>query len=321
MPHTFEWLKPGTSVTSTPFVFTYGLAITELCRAPSLADQRLLDRVGLPWIVDLDNQLSAPGGSRVLQRCLPRLGISKPGQESAEKWVPSKRVRRLEKKVLVRLAGPASQRVGDFIAHELAPFAGDLEQAAPGQKPSLDLAPLARRFTQVYGRFSAPVSVRDRRTGKPGWGFAFDSLLERIAGEIAFLYLYERPTLKRCVLCGAVFVSRDKRANCHWSLWDATTEAELRRCTPPATFEDWERRETTVAHRRERKRLTERLRQERLRAGGNDEDKRVVRAREARDEYMRLHARPRGRPQRVDAPSMDIIPEEWSSRGELKGTE
>src|SRR5262245_20248257 len=114
MPHTFEWLKAGTPVTKTPFVFTYGLTITELCRAPSLVDRRLLDRVGLPWIVDLDTRLSAPGGPLVLQNCLPRLGINKPGQESAEKWLPSKNVPRVEKKVLVELAGKASQRVDDF---------------------------------------------------------------------------------------------------------------------------------------------------------------------------------------------------------------
>jgi hypothetical protein len=307
MPHTFEWLKAGTSVTSTPLVFTYGLTVTELCRAPSLADQRLLDRVGLPWVIDLDNELSAPGGSVVLRECLPGLGISRPGQESTERWLPSKPVPQLEQDVLTELAGKASERVGGFIARELAPFAADLEAAAPGHKPSLALAPPARRFTREYGRFSALVSTRARSTGKPGWGFVFETLRERIAGEIAFLYLYERPTLKRCVLCQAVFVSRDKRANCHWTLWDSNTEAELQRCSPIASFEDWERRETTLAHQRNRKRLNERVRQELLRADGDEGAPRVVRAAEARDEYMKIHGRPRGRPQRVSTPTVDVV--------------
>jgi hypothetical protein len=309
IPHTFEWLKAGTSVATTPFVFTYGLTITELCRAPSLVDQRLLDRVGLPWIIDLDNALADPGGSPLLRTCLSQLGISKPGQESSERWLPSRTTPKLDPAVLVELEGAAGQRVREFIARELAPFRDDLEGAARGHKPSQDLALLAGRFTQVYGRFSAPGRTHNRRTGKPGWAFAFDTLLARIAGEIAFLYLYERPTLKRCVLCGAVFVDRDKRANCHWSLWDSRTETELQQCSPATSFEGWEHREVTLAHRRERKRLNEQLRQELRRAECDEQDPRVIRARKARDEYMQAHGRTRGRPQRVASPAIEVVTE------------
>jgi hypothetical protein len=296
-------------VTETPFAFTYGLTLTELCRAPSLTEERLLDRVGLPWIINLDTELAFEGGLPPLRDALADLGISRPGQESAERWLPSKPTPALDQAVIDALAGPATQRVREFIEHELTPFATDLEAAAPGHKPSPELVPLARRFAEVYGRPLKLVSARNRRNGKTVWGPVYDRLLERIASELMFLYEYERPTLKRCVLCGAVFVSREGRANCSWTLWDGTTHDELLGCSPPEVFENWSRQEATLEHRRTRKRLTERIRQERRRANGNEQDARVIRARKDRDEYMKANRRRRGRAQPISPAAVDVVRE------------
>src|SRR4029078_9248154 len=135
---------------------------------------------------------------------------SRPGQESSERWAPSEDVPVLHPEVLSALAGPATKRVQEFIEHDLAAFAADLEAAAPGHKPSPELQPGARRFGQIYGRGLDLISARNRLTGKRVWGPTYNTLLERVAGELMFLYEYEKPTLKRCVLCGAVFVSGDK---------------------------------------------------------------------------------------------------------------
>jgi len=310
MPHSFLWLKVGTPVTETPFVFTYGLTVTELCRAPSLTDQRLLDRVGLPWIIELDNELSVRSGLPPRHSALVELGISRPSQESSERWLPSERVPALDHEVESALAGSATTRVREFIEHELAPFAADLESAAPGHKPSPRLQPLARRFGEVYGRSMNLIRARMRRTGKLVWGPTYNTLLERIAGELLFLYEYERPTLKRCVLCDAVFVSRHRRANCSWTLWNATTGAELQRCSPPDVFDEWLHDEAALVHRRMRKLLTERIRLERQRARGDEHAPRVKRAREARDEYMKANRRRRGPAQPVEPPGIGVVTEE-----------
>jgi hypothetical protein len=62
MPHAFEQVSVDVPITKTPFVFTYGLMVTEVWRASSLAEQRLRDRVGLPWIIDLHNEITRTAG-------------------------------------------------------------------------------------------------------------------------------------------------------------------------------------------------------------------------------------------------------------------
>jgi hypothetical protein len=57
-PHSFERLQVGVSVTNTPYVFTFGITLTELARADSLVDARLCDRVGLPWLIDLNHAIA-----------------------------------------------------------------------------------------------------------------------------------------------------------------------------------------------------------------------------------------------------------------------
>jgi hypothetical protein len=80
MPHAFEQVSVDVPITKTPFVFTYGLTVTEVWRASSLAEQRLRDRVGRPWIIDLHNEITRTAGSMAFRRSMTSLGIGKPGE-------------------------------------------------------------------------------------------------------------------------------------------------------------------------------------------------------------------------------------------------
>jgi len=313
MPHAFERVSVDVPITRTPFVFTYGLTVTELWRASSLAEQRLRDRVGLPWIIDLHNEITRAAGSMAFRRSMTSLGIGKPGEPSSVRTSPPVTERVLDQAVLDELAGDASARVRKFAISELGLVMSDLDELRQGGRPSAALLPLVREFENYYGRGAHLVPTIDRLTrSKRSWGLQCETLLQRLAAELLFLYT-ERPAVKRCVLCDAIFITREKRANCFWTLWDGATDRELQRCAPPEVFDNSGRDETALAHRRTRKLLTERIRQEKKRAGGNDNHPRVIKAREARDDYMEANGRRRGRAQRVTAPRIQVVPENGSA--------
>ena len=181
------------------------------------------------------------------------------------------------------------------------------QQSAPGGRPSASLLKSARRFDQVYGRPARLVRFHDRLTGKKrSWGFVYETLLSRLASEVICLY-EERPKLKRCVLCGAVYISNVKRANCTWTLWDAATGTEVQQCAPAEVFAAFARRESSLTHQRTRKRLNERVRRERLRAHGDDTNPRVKAALEARDGYINRSRRQPGSPQQIEPTSVELI--------------
>jgi len=305
VPHAFQRLTVDTPVAETRYAFTYGLAVAELYRAESLGDARLLDRVGLPWVIDLHNSLSE--ASPALSAALGELGIKKPNQESSHRWFPTDDGNAiLAPSLIAELEGSATKRVREFLENELAPFASDLE-TAPG-RPSPELLRLAQRFDAVYGQ---PARLQ-HFSGKAGphkgsWGLRYESLHQRIASELLFLY-HERPRLRRCVLCDAIFVARTNRANCTWTLWDGYTEEAIQRCSPPEAFEQYQNAEGERAHRRKRNALNEAVRRERKRAGGNEADPRFKRVLKAGEDYIREHGRRRGPTGHVDAPTIELRP-------------
>jgi hypothetical protein len=295
----FERLSPGVPIVETTYVMTYGLTVTELCRAESLVEPRLLDRVGLPWLVDLDDQISRCSS---LRGAIADLGITTPEQMSSHRlWQDDELGLVPRQDLWDSLAGAASQRAREFIGNELAPFGADLEANAPGRRPSEALRPLVRRILDVYPVRFRPRQFHDRTTGwKQTWGLGYERLLERVASELQWLYA-DRPKLRRCVLCDAVFVTTTKRANCTWTLWNAHTNEEIQRCAPPETFTAFAQRGSELEHQRTRKRLNETLRRARLAAGGDEDHPLVKEARATRDNYMDKHRRPRGPASRIES--------------------
>jgi hypothetical protein len=317
MPHSFEWVSVRLPSTATPFVFTYGLTVTELWRASSLSEPRLLDRVGLPWVIDLHNEITR-AGSMALRRSMISLGIARPGEPSSVRTSPPLHEPVLDQSVMDELATSATLRVRTFLTRELGVVMDDLEQLPQGGKPSDALLPLVRRFENEFGRGARLIPTIDRQTkSKRSWGLECETLLQRLAAELLFLYT-ERPAIKRCVLCDARFITREKRANCSWTLWDAKTDSELQRCSRAEVFDTWAHDETALTHHRRRKLLTERIRQERQKAGGNEKDPRVIKARKARDDYMDAHGRRRGRAQPVIPPALAVTPDTNSAPGKCE---
>jgi hypothetical protein len=302
LPHAFERLSAGVPITQTPYVMTYGLTITELCRAESLAEPRLLDRVGLPWLVDLDDQISRDGSP--LRQALDTLAIRRPGQmSSARKWQTDETP---DTNLWHALAGTATRRVREFIRNNLEVFAADLEANAPGGRPSESLRDAVRRFLDFCPVRFQPRRFHNRLTGaKQTWGLDYERLCERIALELQWLYA-DRPRLRRCVLCDAVFVTTMKRANCSWTLWNAETGEEIQRCAPPEAFESFAQRASDLEHQRTRKRLNAALHRARQAAGGDENDPRVRRARGARDAYIDKHGRRRGPTSRIATESTGL---------------
>jgi hypothetical protein len=306
LPHSFERLSAGVPIAQTPYVMSYGLTITELCRAESLVDARLLDRVGLPWLVDLDDEIAYAGSP--LAAALRDLGISGPGQISSERVLPSAGATPVPAAEMWNsLAGATNQRVHEFIQNELAVFAEDLETNAPGGRPSDSLQRAAERLLDIYSVRFRPRRFHDRLTGeKQTWGLDYERMLERIALELRWLYA-DRPKLRRCVLCDAIFVTTTTRANCSWTLWNAVTGEEIQRCAPADVFASFDRRTLELKHQRNRKRLNETLRRARQAAGGDENDPRVRRALKSRDDYMREHGRRRGPASRVERDDRELV--------------
>ena len=308
LPHTFERLSRGVPIAGSMYVMTYGITVPELCRAESLVEPRLLDRIGLPWLADLEDQISRKSTLRPL---VAALGITSPDQMSSERlWHVHGASPAPVDSLWTSLGGAASARVLEFINNELVVFGQDLEANAPGGRPSESLRPAVRRFLDVYPVRFRPRRYRDRATGwKETWGTGYERLLERVALELQWLYA-DRPRLRRCVLCGAIYVTNEKRANCYWTLWNVQTGEEVQRCSPPADFASFTQQESELAHRRARKKLNEAHRRALLAAGGDKNNRRVKAAQRERDAYMRNNGRRRGPTPKLDTSSPGIVHDE-----------
>ncbi len=199
--------------------------------------------------------------------------------------------------------------------------------AAAGDKADFDdaspIEPLLRDGSSVVDLVNryGPARKVEPLVSERGtiWGLASRDLVARASLEVFDLYAH-RPPLRRCVLCGRVFIPRGNEINCRWHFWawpNAIGDRPVELCNEAhrLVLEKAER----DAHRREYVRLHTRLRRARQRHERTIEDsgprskaaqqtREALRAAEA--EYVSLERRARGlKPNPVTEPS-DLRPKE-----------
>jgi hypothetical protein len=141
-----------------------------------------------------------------------------------------------------------------------------------------------------------------RGSSKAVWGFRFRDLAERAAVELFELYAI-RPSLRRCELCGRVFVpAKERDAYCRFNLWEIPERVDRARsrawrkciafCVPDVEVEEHNRRVRENQHTNRRKNLAQSWRRRRQRYG--DADPRTEEALAAYRRYMAENRRTPG---------------------------
>jgi hypothetical protein len=284
-------------------VFTYGLVASELLdaveRGPS---HRLFDRVGWPWLIDLDRALRPPAQDpEEHEAFLPNFG---------DPWQPPSPA--LDDRAALPDAVPdwvvanfansrAWARVRDWTQHYLGRFASDIGPATSTQDPTPSLLAEALEFP---GELRVQPSRLVSRRGGHEWSFRPSDLWSRVALELIELYA-TRPRVRRCLLCRGAFIPVEREANCRWGLWIVGTNKPLREVCDPEAFETFLAREASedLEHKRTRTRLSQTHRR-RSRDFGPDHW-RTIQARKAWENYMLANPRKRGPKQKAMAATVE----------------